>query len=368
MNDHEQSQVPGSERGCDLDEAAFPFWTQQGNLREQWYPLAFADAVKPNQVCRQVALGVPIVLWRMSDECTKGFVDICPHRQAQLSLGTVSDAGLTCPYHGWRFGSDGKCNHIPVAASDRMPREAVSLIEIPICQHDGMIWAWMGRGSPTPARKHLETDAHGWHFTFATRVFPFDLEDVVDNFMDFAHTPVVHPGLIRGISTATERGVTIEVDESSVTSVHDPVDEQVGWLSGLVVPQGDVHHSDTFLMPGNVKVEYGFGSDSPSFVAFLGMTPIRKSETLILITLGLKFGWLNPLIGLALPRLLRKVLAQDERILSQQRENLDLISKRASKSLESDSVDTIVRAMRSHARDASLPRPKPGTRRMQVRI
>lgn len=368
MDHSDRAQIPCIEGGCHVDEAAFPFWAQQANLREHWYPLAFAHTLKPNQVRRQVALGVPIVLWRTDDGCTKGFVDICPHRQAQLSQGSVSSFGLTCPYHGWRFGSDGRCNHIPVSPPERMPRETVTLTQIPTCQQDGMIWTWLGQGSPTATPNHLATGAPGWRFTRARRVLPFDLDDIVENFMDFAHTPVVHPGLIRGISQATERGVTIEVDCSSVRSMHDPVDERVGFLSGLVVPRGEVHHSDTFVLPGNVKVEYGFGSEAPSFVAFLGMTPVRENETLLLVSIGWKFGWLNPLISLALPLLIRKVLAQDEHILAQQRENLDLISKRTSKSIESDSVDTIVRAMRSHAQDPSRPRPQPGTRRMLVRI
>lgn len=205
--------------------------------------------------------------------------------------------------------------------------------------------------------------------TRAARVFPFDLDDVVENFMDFAHTPIVHPGLIRGISSAKERGVTIEIGETTVKAVHDPVDEKVGLLSGLVVPRGKlVQHSDTFSLPGNVKVEYWFGNDEPKFFAFLGMTPVSPNETLILITIGVRFGWLNPLISLALPRLIRRVLDQDERILAEQRGNLDLVSNLSRRSLQSDAVDATVRAMRAHVRDPAKPRPQPGNRRIHVRV
>jgi phenylpropionate dioxygenase-like ring-hydroxylating dioxygenase large terminal subunit len=350
------------------DSEVFPYRTQQGGLSEHWYPVAFVRDVKRNQMKRRVVLGVPVLIWRNIAGELRVFVDVCPHRQAQLSLGTVNTEGVTCPYHGWRFGFDGRCNSIPIAPKEKMPRGAVALTAVTAREVGGMIWVWMGASEPTPIVEPFEATGNEWRFVRNSQTFDYDLDDLVENFMDFAHTPVVHPGLIRGMSKAQDREVKIQSDETSVKAIHEPVDEQVGFLSGLVVPRGKVHHSDEFLMPGNVRVEYGFGSEMPSFVAFLGMTPVAENKTIVLVTLGIKFGWANPLIALALPLLIRKVLAQDNQILKQQRGNLDLMGKRVRKSLESDSVDAIVRALRSNCRDPSLPRPKPGTRRMLVRL
>jgi phenylpropionate dioxygenase-like ring-hydroxylating dioxygenase large terminal subunit len=33
-------------------------------------------------------------------------LDRCPHRGVALSLGTITDGCLACPFHGWRFGAD----------------------------------------------------------------------------------------------------------------------------------------------------------------------------------------------------------------------------------------------------------------------
>ncbi len=351
-----------------LDAEIFPYWSQQGELREHWYPASLVRDMRRNQVKRQIIMGVPVLIWRNAAGESKGFVDICPHRQAQLSLGAVSSEGITCPYHGWRFGFDGRCNNIPVTAPEKMPRGTVSLTAVPTSEAGGMIWVWLGTGEPTPLVEPFEFAGKEWRYVRSSQMFDYDLDDLIENFMDFAHTPVVHPGLIRGMSNAQDREVNIVSDETSVKAIHDPVDEQVGFLSGLVVPRGKVHHSDEFLLPGNVRVEYGFGSEVPSFVAFLGMTPVAENKTLVLVTLGIKFGWANPLIAMALPLLIRKVLAQDDQILRQQRANLDLIGKRVRRSLESDSVDAIVRALRSSRRDPSLPSPKPGSRRMIVRL
>ena len=41
--------------------------------------------------------------------------DVCPHRQAPLSLGRLANNGrcLECPYHGWQFDTNGKLQYIP---------------------------------------------------------------------------------------------------------------------------------------------------------------------------------------------------------------------------------------------------------------
>lgn len=39
--------------------------------------------------------------------------DVCPHRGVPLTLGFHEEEGIVCPYHGLRFGEDGRCNRIP---------------------------------------------------------------------------------------------------------------------------------------------------------------------------------------------------------------------------------------------------------------
>ena len=46
--------------------------------------------------------------------------DRCPHREAPLSAGFVEDGCLVCPYHGWKFGDDGRCVKVP-SSSEGVP-------------------------------------------------------------------------------------------------------------------------------------------------------------------------------------------------------------------------------------------------------
>jgi phenylpropionate dioxygenase-like ring-hydroxylating dioxygenase large terminal subunit len=43
----------------------------------------------------------------------------CSHMGADLSLGCVKSGRIVCPLHGWEYGSDGDCEHIP--ASPQIP-------------------------------------------------------------------------------------------------------------------------------------------------------------------------------------------------------------------------------------------------------
>jgi len=54
-----------------------------------------------------------IALWRAASGQVHVWGDRCPHRGMRLSHGFVRAETLACIYHGWRYGPDGGCTHIP---------------------------------------------------------------------------------------------------------------------------------------------------------------------------------------------------------------------------------------------------------------
>ena len=74
--------------------------------------------------------GVRAVAWTGADGETCVARDVCPHRRAPLSAGTVVDGVLTCPYHGWSYDGAGRCVNVPAigreAASRRAPDSTCS--------------------------------------------------------------------------------------------------------------------------------------------------------------------------------------------------------------------------------------------------
>ena len=65
----------------------------------------------------------------------------CPHRLTRLSSGTVIDGLLQCPYHGWRFASNGDCVLIPSAGPGApIPPRARLLTPGGVREVDGAVW------------------------------------------------------------------------------------------------------------------------------------------------------------------------------------------------------------------------------------
>jgi phenylpropionate dioxygenase-like ring-hydroxylating dioxygenase large terminal subunit len=90
--------------------------TRQPVLQRYWNPVVPSENVTDKPVGLKY-FGVDVVIWRDSRGAVHAQEDRCQHRTARLSGGWISNdahgEGLTCPYHGWRYGAGGACVHIP---------------------------------------------------------------------------------------------------------------------------------------------------------------------------------------------------------------------------------------------------------------
>jgi phthalate 4,5-dioxygenase len=119
-------------------------------LRQYWQPVAlldeFADVDKPVKAVK--LLGQDLVLFR--DESRRfGLLDRdCPHRGADLSYGRLEAGGLRCLFHGWLFDADGRCLETPAEPLGSKLCERVRQGAYPITVRAGIIWAYLGTGTP----------------------------------------------------------------------------------------------------------------------------------------------------------------------------------------------------------------------------
>jgi 3-ketosteroid 9alpha-monooxygenase subunit A len=119
---------------------------------------------------------------------------ICPHLGADLGAGgVVVDGTVRCPFHHWRFGSDGGCKHIPY--SDQIPKQA-KVKSWPVREVNGILFVWHDRDGAEPdweppvLKGFGEAAWTGWS-TNVLRVKTHPRE-IVENVADKAHFPVVH--------------------------------------------------------------------------------------------------------------------------------------------------------------------------------
>ncbi|POM23517.1 Methylxanthine N1-demethylase NdmA [Actinomadura rubteroloni] len=173
--------------------AAAPITNEHPSLGRAWLPVALSGEITARPA-RVLLLGEPWVVVRM-DGTLFAARDRCPHRLAPLSIGAVVDGTLQCKYHGWRYGTDGRCVEVPSAGPDaRIPSRAVLDRPFGVREHLGLVWI-------APREPVLDLPGlPGWDTPGIDRIFAeprrttASAAQLVDNFVDISHFATVHTG------------------------------------------------------------------------------------------------------------------------------------------------------------------------------
>lgn len=118
-------------------------------LRQYWQPAALSDELMvPRPVVPVTLLGERLVLFRDETGALGLIGRHCPHRGADLCFGRLEDNGLRCPFHGWHFDRSGQCVEQPGEPEGGRMHENIRAISYPVVEKNGIIWAYMGQGTP----------------------------------------------------------------------------------------------------------------------------------------------------------------------------------------------------------------------------
>jgi len=118
-------------------------------LRRYWQPAALLEELPDDRPIKAIRLlGQNVVLFR--DEAgALGLIDRdCPHRGADLAFGRIEDGGLRCLFHGWLFNTAGDCIETPAEPAGSTLCERVRQRSYPVCERNGIIFAYLGDGEP----------------------------------------------------------------------------------------------------------------------------------------------------------------------------------------------------------------------------
>lgn len=164
-------------------------------LRAFWHPVAFAEDIKEKPIALKL-LDEPIVVCRMGS-LYAAYHDLCIHRGTPLSLGWIEGGKLICAYHGWAYDADGKCVRIPSVSEDHPIPKKACLTTYRVQERYGMIWVCMSDDprAPIPEFPLLEDQA----FKVVVRdqrIWQCSAARTIENFVDLAHFPWVHEGIL----------------------------------------------------------------------------------------------------------------------------------------------------------------------------
>jgi len=160
-----------------------------------WYLVAESTAVGPGDVMPMRWFGRDLVLYRTESGQAVVADAHCPHMGAHLGYGGVVDReGIRCPFHSWRFDTDGRCDQVPYATRAVQPRTGVA--SWPVHETCGLILVHHDEAGRAPTW-HMpdveEWGAPGWlGYTTCSWKIRMHVQELAENIPDTVHFLYVH--------------------------------------------------------------------------------------------------------------------------------------------------------------------------------
>lgn len=188
-------------------------------VTDAWYVIAWSEELPANGRLAKTILGRPIVAFRGEDGVARAVADRCPHRGVPLSMGTVVDNHIRCPYHALEFDGGGICVRNPHIKADP---GRLTVPHHPVVERHGAVWVWMGHPSAADAARIPD---YSW---FDGGASPFrtvrghllvqgEYRLVIDNLMDLSHAEYVHPTTVGTPGASGSVRTSLDVGTEQVT-------------------------------------------------------------------------------------------------------------------------------------------------------
>ncbi|MEC9376325.1 MAG: aromatic ring-hydroxylating dioxygenase subunit alpha [Pseudomonadota bacterium] len=207
-----------------------------------WYPVAASHEITNNAPLRVRIMHLDFAAFRGSNGQAHVLADTCVHRGGALGAGKIKTDCIECPYHGWQFDGNGRCQVIP-SLKDESPPARAKVDSYPVQEKYGIVFAFLGdlpESERPPLWEIEEYEAEGWR---ANKLVVFDVdyyyERSVENALDPAHNEFVHP-------KQGAPGMMLDFKKTPIQ-----IEKIQDWGSGFMMPFSQIEPDDGLLDEAN---------------------------------------------------------------------------------------------------------------------
>ncbi len=291
-------------------------------LPQFWYVVAESGELKENNVLARQVLDEWLACYRNANGHVVIVQDRCLHRCARLSGGKVQNGLLTCGYHGWVYGEEGRIISIPSeGGEDAAARRSLCARTYAAIEQDGYIYVCLAPGAHTPKTPFIlpRPDLHRWRHIRLQNRFANTLANCVENYIDIPHSAYVHHGIFRKPKQQQIRA-TVTRQAGHVCATYHGETMNLGSFSWFLNPRGgEIKHEDHYFTPNITSVHYYLPSGYSYFITSQSV-PVSHSETLVYTDISYDFGLWTRMAKWIVHRQAQRVIDQDIAILGQQGE------------------------------------------------
>lgn len=256
-----------------------------------WFMVANSSQITCDKPYNARYFGEDVVIFRNAAGEVGMIGAYCPHMGTHFGTSktsyivtaglNVQGDGIRCPFHGWRFGTDGKCNHIPYY--DGTIPEAAKVRSWPIVERWGVVFCWNDPegGAPQfdlPEFPEWDDPAYvRWEGLDHLGDLPCHPVEVFDNNSDYAHLNYLHGGDVQYYENEVD-GVYYRQRQSILGGRFDTGPE---WVLNPGVPAPAPHGNGQPI--STVNAYHGVGLNAARFVELgaaelIAATPIEDGS------------------------------------------------------------------------------------------
>ncbi len=199
-------------------------------ILNQWYIVCFEKEIDDTKPLRRKIVCNDVVVFKTKSGKISVLEDRCCHRNVRLSLGNVKGEHIKCGYHGWEYGEDGMCKHIPSFEEDQPIPKAARVKAYPTVVKHKIVWAYFG---DTPENERVEIppfkELDYWPFIFNYHEVRGNIKLIAESLFDAQHINHVHKDSIKSMMGNLSNEPTdfnLQITETSLLGSYDRYNER----------------------------------------------------------------------------------------------------------------------------------------------